>query len=309
MLVEPMGIVSDWHISVDENGRGSMDGAVYQSSGELVFDSLRRVPPQAPVQTAMTPRIPKRRPAQQLSGMWLYCGNWNRHFGHFIMEPLTRLSQRPDRLEGLIFHPNRSGPQQAEVLNWQKYLMSRAGFDLPVLVTDSAVQVESLAVSKPEVVIEESVSEAATRVWQRVAFPSRSVRKVFLSRSRLQARRKREVKNDGQLDDVMMELGFDVVHPQELSLEDQLQVMADAQVLAGVSGSALHQSVFGGSDMHVIEIGDLRSRNSPLPTQRLVDSAQGRPRTFVPYKSADDPLLRDLESVRTAVADALDDAL
>lgn len=305
MIVQDGGIVSNWSISLNERGKGVMSGAAYSPDGKLIESSLRRVPRGAPVQNMVKSRIlPKN--LDGLSGSWLYCGNWNRHFGHFIMEPLTRLYVEREGVDGLIFHPNRAGDQHKRINEWQRYLIDRAGFDLPVLITENAIQVERLVVAEPQVVIERSVSSHAMRVWKRVAKRVDPTRKVFLSRSKLRSVRNRELVNDSMLDDLFMRLGFEVVHPQLHSVADQLDVVASARVLAGVSGSALHQSVFGPQSQTVIEIGDLRSKNSALPMQRIIDKSAGRVSEFIPYLGNAESKNRDLDATRHEVEKVLD---
>lgn len=66
---------------------------------------------------------------------------------------------------------------------------------------------------------------------------------LYLSR-RLLKRRLRRLSNDGAVERRMARRGFAVAHPQHMSLVDQINAAANADVIAGVDGSALHLSVF-----------------------------------------------------------------
>jgi hypothetical protein len=66
---------------------------------------------------------------------------------------------------------------------------------------------------------------------------------IYLSR-RLLKRRLRRLSNDAAVERRMARRGFAVVHPQHMSLVDQINAAAGADVVAGVDGSALHLSAF-----------------------------------------------------------------
>ncbi len=52
------------------------------------------------------------------------------------------------------------------------------------------------------------------------------------------------VTNSGALDDLWRSQGFDVVHPELLSIDEQMGLVRSAKVLMGVDGSAMHASTF-----------------------------------------------------------------
>jgi hypothetical protein len=77
---------------------------------------------------------------------------------------------------------------------------------------------------------------------------------IYLSRRRLK-RRLRRLSNDAAVERCMARRGFAVVHPQHMSLADQINAAAGADIVAGVDGSALHLSAFmrPGSRMVVLQ--------------------------------------------------------
>ncbi|HKP27465.1 MAG TPA: glycosyltransferase family 61 protein [Dongiaceae bacterium] len=66
---------------------------------------------------------------------------------------------------------------------------------------------------------------------------------IFLSRRQLK-RRLRRLSNDAPVERRMARRGFSVAHPQLMSLAEQINAAAGADLIAGVDGSALHLSVF-----------------------------------------------------------------
>jgi hypothetical protein len=67
--------------------------------------------------------------------------------------------------------------------------------------------------------------------------------RILLSR-RLLKKRLRRLSNDAAVERRMARRGVTVVHPQHMSLVDQINAAAGAELIAGVDGSALHLSVF-----------------------------------------------------------------
>ena len=77
---------------------------------------------------------------------------------------------------------------------------------------------------------------------------------LYLSRRRLK-RRLRRLSNGAAAERRLTRRGFAVMHPQHMSLVEQINAAAGADLLAGVDGSALHLSVFmrPGSRMLVLQ--------------------------------------------------------
>ena len=68
-------------------------------------------------------------------------------------------------------------------------------------------------------------------------------RKIFLARSRW-GNATRVLTNEAELAAIAGGLGFDIVHPERLSIVDQVRLLASADVIVGDYGSALHGALF-----------------------------------------------------------------
>jgi capsular polysaccharide biosynthesis protein len=88
---------------------------------------------------------------------------------------------------------------------------------------------------------------AATEFWtapllragdRNVATPER----LFLSRAH--ASSARVLTNRAQLESIAQQRGYTIVHPEKLSLVEQVSHFAGARIIAGEYGSALHGSVY-----------------------------------------------------------------
>ncbi|MDO9457204.1 DUF563 domain-containing protein [Nocardioides sp.] len=279
-------------------------GAVHDSEGVLVRGSQRRwhgdrLNPVAADPTEITVPTDVRR----LAGTWLYAGHWAGHFGHFLLEWVTTLWPEPadlPPLAGIITHRPVTGPvrdprrrlQDATMEPWQADLVRLAGHDPDVLrlVHGRDLRVERLVVPSRPVLLKKWAQPEAVRVWRRAseAVGTRGPdRRVYLSRTRFHAdeagsvRARTEASRDAHLDATFAAAGFAVVHPETLSMAEQVSAVRGAEVLAGLSGSALHLSVFAAPGTRVLTVGDRRSPARVTKAQAMVDAACGHVTAFV----------------------------
>lgn len=102
----------------------------------------------------------------------------------------------------------------------------------------------------------ECLSEAATY---------RGNAKLYLSRSRLSSAL-RAIRGEQALEARLMRLGWQIVHPEQLPMVEQLRALAGAQVIAGELGSSLHLLMYFGSCLThrtVIGLGVIGTRRDP----------------------------------------------
>lgn len=288
-------VLSGWSsVRVDGGPRRRSRGAVY-AGGRLLPESLRAggydgdhvVPDDPPHCTD--------EPVDRLDGRWLYGGHWMGRFGHFVTETLTTLWPVGQGVDGLVFHRFIF---PGGLLDYQTELVRRSGWDVPIRVVAHPAEVEELILPDRPYHPGRRTGAEAVAVWDRAAATAPPGPPVFLSRTRLPDDRRRS-DGDELLDTLMERLGFRVLHPQELSIGDQLAAVAAAPVLAGVSGSALHLSAFAPRTTRVLEIGDIRTRARPLGNQRVIDAARGHRTAFVPHLGHGD--VRDVGATMTAV--------
>lgn len=73
--------------------------------------------------------------------------------------------------------------------------------------------------------------------------------RVYISRSRVAGR---GLVNEPAVEDLFREKGFTIVHPQELPIEDQIRIFANARFLASAGGSAAHNALFAPQNARVL---------------------------------------------------------
>jgi capsular polysaccharide biosynthesis protein len=269
-------------------------GAVHDAAGELVPSSQKLCTGENNWVPADPRAVRVVEGVERLPGRWLYGGHWMQHFGHFVAETLTTLWPR-EPVDGLVFHKYLKRPWAEEP--WQRRLLELAGHGgLPVRVVDgrAPVRVESLLVPGRAVVAHGWAHPQACEVWDRVASAHRGrggPARVFLSRAahndvRRQAggrgAERSTPERDAALEAHFAAAGFEVARPELLPVDDQLALVADAEVVAGSSGSALHLSAFAPASARVLELGDQRSPGRPVAMQLVIDAACGHQHAFLP---------------------------
>lgn len=281
-------------------------GAVHDAEGRLVVSSQKigglvgaQVAPADPQ------RVPARlaRGARRLEGTWVYGGHWTQHFGHFFAETVTTLwpngpgDPAVAGVRGIVFHNWMS--RFRGVSDFQTDLLDLAGWGgLPFeVVEDDVLVADRLLVPGRGIVVNGWAWPEARAVWRRMAAASGGSTgldpdgpRLFFSRTAFNAERRAagrptrtDADHDRELDRVFAEAGFRVVVPETLAVTEQVRLATTASVLAGCAGSALHLSAFAPAGARVLELGDRRSPDVQVPTQRVIDHTCEHPSAFVPY--------------------------
>lgn len=290
---------------------GWVTGAVYDNDGYLVPASQRWWNGDMGKAIAVDPpviQVPNK--ARRLGGRWLYGGHMAWHFGHFMLETLPNLWPEPEvaNVTGLIFHrrikgdpppPGAVGLVKPTLQPWHADFIELAGYGgLKIwVVTGRPVFVDALVVPTRPVLLKKWALPQAASLWQRVSATVGDRgrdRRIYLSRQLFNATKDPASKHvriseawEQHIEREFAAAGFTVVHPETLTIREQITVVRGADLIAGPSGSALHQSAFASSETRVIEIGDQRSPTDPMPSQQLIDAACGRLTAFVPYRDND----------------------
>lgn len=161
------------------------------------------------------------------------------HFGHFLVESLSRLAspEIQDSDLPILFFVQRSAKSMDQYMS---YAIASLGIDVRrVTVISEPVRVERLHAQQPYVTIRGALSRprrvpicgSRDHVVQRDGL-------LYLSRSKLTGRR--SVANEQLFEDVIQEWGGEVFHPQEHELAVQIDRISRCRLLIALEGSALH---------------------------------------------------------------------
>ncbi len=139
---------------------------------------------------------------------------------------------------------------------------------------------------------------------------------THLARRRLYVSRRRvstgwhSIVNEDEIEALFAALGFEILHPQELSIQEQIRAFAQAEIVAGEYSSALHNTIFSPPGTRVIGLNRInwyQSRIGRLKRQPItyVAPADGVWRDWRAHKDRAD-FAMDCAQVRRVVLQVLE---
>jgi len=260
-----------------------MLGAVYERRGRLLVDSERAKSNRA--WSGNPSRLPEGlgEDADRLPGRTFFGGHLRDAFGHLLLEVMPRFW--PDLAYQDFDHVllcstvvgRASGPIQPYVAD----LLAGLGVDPAscVRLADRPLVCEELTVATAPFVLKHAVHPAFLQPFERACgslvgegtgtASSMTGRRLYLSRSRLPASRRRAA-NEDELEALLAGAGFEVIHPQDMSIREQVMSVRRAEALAGCDGSALHLAAFARPGTVLLSVD-----SRPVVNQFMIDNVRG----------------------------------
>lgn len=196
--------------------------------------------------------VPPDRPAAQdsLGGRWLWGGVLLNHFGHFLTESTGRLwglDAVTGPLDGIVFLSKRGEADETGEVALQPYhrdFFALLGMALPIRVITKPTTVEQLVVPGQGFGIGElsAGTEAFRRYFARHFardVTAKGEKRLYVSRSALGPLRG-GVLDETRLEQFLATQGYDIFHPQNHSMQDQIARYKAADQILGLDGSAFH---------------------------------------------------------------------
>ncbi|MBT9289578.1 glycosyltransferase family 61 protein [Prosthecodimorpha staleyi] len=212
--------------------------AAYDDTGAAIEDlRFRRGHRQSQVDP-----VPTEEPSR-LDGDHLFAGILFNHYGHFLLEGLTRLwalrRAAPDRTILWLRHHGRP------MRSWHGQIFALFGIDQARFrFVEGATRIDRLEVPESGWISPtHSAPEYFDAIRLRCGTPVTPGRKVWLSRSRL-ADNQGRILGEAELEAVLRRRGWDIVHPETLSVAEQIDRLDGAEHIAGFEGSAFHTLLF-----------------------------------------------------------------
>ncbi len=183
---------------------------------------------------------------RRVDGTTIYAGVLDRHFGHFVLESLARLwfaRQHPEIPVVWSQESWRRGPDVPGYRPWQAEVLGLLGISNRPIFVAEATTLEELVIPTPGYVMEE-IFHPVHREFLGVLdhAPVYGV-KTWFSHANL-APGVSGSRSASLLDRRLADAGWRIVHPQELSVAEQVEAIANSERLAGEQGSAFHSVVF-----------------------------------------------------------------
>ncbi len=276
--------------------RGAVRGAIYSADGKLQPLSQRRPAGSPGPRICIDPRMievsdPAIAGAERVGGRTLYLGNFMNHYGHFLTEFLSRLwiLEEDAGFDCFVAYPSTANRGRYLPKDFHRDLCGQVGLDLERLkILHAPARFAELVVPEQLWILNTQVNGRLRGLYERIAQAHRNgdpAGRVFLSRS---PRVDQRLANTSQIERVFAGFGFSVVYPEELAMSDQLRLYANCEILAGLSGSGMHNALFCPPGTPVIEVGDLRARRHPPSMQQMANQLAQVRSSFMRYRGSAD---------------------
>jgi hypothetical protein len=291
-------------------------GAIYDRDRQILPEYLQReefeLPLSNPHKMRNEPVLPRDilTDIQVLKGSYLYLGLLRPHFGHFLLESLSRiwylLKHKPDC--NIVVHGNED---MSKLPPHVLYTLNLIDFDLDrVTAVTRPVLVDHLLIPESEFEIRwkaravygdtfHEIYERSKRLLPVDNTPSR----IYLTRRQLKIKtpgdRKKVVVNEEEVEQIFARRGFTIIAPEKLPFHQQIAFAAGAGQIAGMKGSALHMSLFcQRPHARVIQMGRVQSMN-----QSLIDGLKNMASHQILCQSGQSAngAVVDLETIRSAL--------
>jgi hypothetical protein len=182
------------------------------------------------------------------SRKFVYLGPLATAYGHLITEGIARLWYLPVALQegrSLLVH----GSRKHFDIKYIRDLYSFLNIHPDQLVTlEKPTILKDVLIPDPTFIIGGSACLHHLKLLQAIAEKallnatiSKTSQPLYLSRLRL---RRRWVRNERLLEKVLRGKGFKIAYPETLSLQEQIKLFNQHDVIIGIQGSALHNLLF-----------------------------------------------------------------
>jgi capsular polysaccharide biosynthesis protein len=286
----------------------ALSGCLYESSGRKIVATERLGGSPKDMIVGDNPAfLPPPASASRLTGTTLLLSPLFNHYGHVLIETMSRLwfLDQKQYVHRIAFFPTSP---EIGIATFVRNLIEPFGirslhrlveptvFD-KVIVPDDAIL--------PRLGAHPAMRSVFDKVISRYGSPPREYR-LFLSRDNA-PRNEGAIANAADIEDIARsEFGFDIVRPEDLPVPEQIARISSAAVLAGFSGSALHACLFMREGSTLIELGDGRSPKMSSHWQLVCTTLSRCAAYFVPLVESR-PAVAEATAYRDAFAAILRD--
>jgi len=172
----------------------------------------------------------------KLAGTYIFAGYLFTHFGHFLLESLANLwfiKEHPDLpIVWLGAH------NQSDLNGTARQFLALYEIENPVHILTEQTEVETLIVPEPGYRTHTHFTKKQVKALQVDKAPAATKgKKVWLSRSALKGA---QVLNEPILEKFLSRQGWTIFHPEQHPIKAQIDMLKDAERIAGIDGSAFH---------------------------------------------------------------------
>ena len=226
-----------WGGLVDENGTYIPSSGRYRNEDKTLTDNVM-----------MGGYEFKKLFCRTIKGQSIYCGEFLEHWGHFLLESTTRLwyvvkNRKPN--QKLIFVARK----KYKLAGNFKHFFELLGINpKDVILITKPTKLESVIVPESSSALGDhytkEFADPFIQIQKNVSFEnntSTDLKRIYLSRQKCKIR---FIMGEDALENVFKENGFHVVYPELLSLKELVTLFQNAEYVAGISGTAMHNALF-----------------------------------------------------------------
>ena len=257
----------------------SQESGVLTAEGEFVSNCINY---RVKGQFNYAPELPNSSDLQELSGAWMYAGPMFGHFGHFLMDSMTRFwawDELKDKIDGILFVPKQNNDGQLRVLGIQTPLIEAMGITAEARVVEYPTRVEKLFVPTMGIGLGEWMMGSPAFQKHVLKYGGGDIEphgpeKIYISRFDLPKGRSSYV-GEGRVQSYLEKAGYTTIHPQKLSKVEQVQRYKAATHVIAPDGSALHLLAYCGRDDQKVSIISRRSNQPGLIFAEQINKFRG----------------------------------
>lgn len=237
-----------------------------------------------------------------VDGAAIFAGHLPRHFGHFLVEAPARLWIFDHAHEWSYIVFNKFVTGDAADRDDEKVVSLLAAFEIAphrLMILDEDTRFRSVIVPSAMFTPGQPISSRLKNVYRRwranllTEHESPGPRRIYLSRKKIETQRGDRSFNETILESFFEHRGYTVIYPESLPFAQQARLVAGAEVVAGLGGSALHLSVFMKATAQTIVLGTHRWPG-PNRVQIACNELSGASLSFFPFAGQEsaDPTFR-----------------
>jgi capsular polysaccharide biosynthesis protein len=222
-------------VSRQQTAGAFVDGSCIEQS--LLVRNYPKAPHPIQIVSAATPE----EPVESVDGPTIFAGYLFAHFGHFLLESLSRLwlaRERPDhRLVWCLMG------DFTEYTPWQGKILDLLGVRNEALFLRSPTRFERLLIPEQGYVIQDTFHrQHADFLGVVEPAPMRRGNRCWISRSRLSPE-SGGLQDEEEVESRLARRGWQIFHPQDHSITEQLGFLSSSETIAGLPGSAFHSLI------------------------------------------------------------------
>jgi len=198
--------------------------------------------------------------ADRLKGAYLFGGYLFRHYGHFLIETLSRLYA----LKQCAALPIIFSSTHRDIMPWQREMFKLLGLHNPILMLARPAVADQLMLAAPGFALPDIVTPEQIAALGTLPAPPRTDKKIWLSRS---CHLGGGLLDERALEPHLQALGWEIVHPQFLPIRAQVELIASSTRVAGMDGSAFHTALLAREILGRFTIFFLRNTGDHAYTQ------------------------------------------